>query len=104
MDRLTDTERALAEHDARYPSPDGTSALAAYRAAHDGYPHDYGQHCCCADCTGPDGTDCVPDLYGSQCARCGRKAEHDDPDGSYIAAILDRLDAQAIGQTSWIDA
>lgn len=51
-----------------------------------GLPHDYGQLCCCPDCTGPDGTDCIPDPYGD-CSRCGRKAEHDDPDGAYVAAI-----------------
>lgn len=67
----------------------------------DGYPHDYGQRCCCADCTGPDGMDCTPDLYGD-CARCGRKAEHDDPDGTYVAAIVANLAHQAEGQTTWL--
>jgi hypothetical protein len=68
----------------------------------DGYPHDYGQLCCCADCTGPEGMDCAPGLYGD-CTRCNRKAVHDDPDGQYVAAILDNLTRQAEGQTSWLD-
>ena len=80
---------------------EAVKALISDYGPDDGYPHDYGQHCCCADCTGPEGTDCVPDLYGD-CARCGRKAEHDDPDGQYVAAIVARLADQAEGQTSWL--
>lgn len=68
----------------------------------DGRPHDYGMPCCCVDCDGPDGVDCVPDLYGARCARCGREAVHDDPEGAYVATIVARLARQAEGQTSWL--
>jgi hypothetical protein len=68
-----------------------------------GMPHDYGQHCCCVDCTGPDGEDCRPDLFGTRCERCGRPAVRDDraTTAEILEAIAARVLAQLPGQLSW---
>lgn len=70
----------------------------------DGFPHDYGERCCCADCTGPDGELCIPDLYGRACTRCNRPAVTDDREttATVLEGIAERIASQAEGQTSWL--
>lgn len=72
----------------------------------DGFPHDYGHPCCCEACTGPDGQDCQPDLFGRRCVRCNRPAVLDDREttAGILEAIAERVASQVAGQLSWIDA
>lgn len=69
-----------------------------------GLPHDYGQPCCCVDCTGPDGEDCRPDLYGQACRRCGRPAVRDSREttAELFEGIAESLAGVVPGQTSWL--
>lgn len=69
-----------------------------------GYPHDYGQPCCCADCTGPDGEDCTPDVLTGHCTRCNRAPTWDDREttATILEGIAERIAHQAEGQTSWL--
>ena len=72
-------------------------------AMDDGYPHDYGYQCCCEECDGPEGLDCTPDLYGRECVRCGRLAVPDLDGARILFDIIERIAAQAEGQTSWAE-
>jgi hypothetical protein len=69
-----------------------------------GFPHDYGQPCCCVDCTGPDGEDCSPDVWGSSCRRCNRPAVRDDREttAEVFEAIAATIATTAQGQLSWL--
>lgn len=60
--------------------------------------------CCCPACDGPEGMRCVPDVWGSQCVRCGRGAVVDDADttAEILEAIAERIASQVDGQTSWL--
>lgn len=69
----------------------------------DGYPHDYGERCCCETCTGPDGDLCRPDDWQGNCGRCGRKAVRDSREitAQLLETIADNL--PVAGQTSWLE-
>lgn len=72
--------------------------------AGDGFPHDYGQHCCCVTCSGPEGDECTPDVLTGHCVRCNRAPVLDSPDATaaILEAIAERVNAQARGQLSWL--
>lgn len=69
----------------------------------DGFPHDYGQHCCCETCSGPEGDECTPDTLTGHCTRCNRAPVTDDPETTarILEAIAARIAWQAEGQMSW---
>lgn len=71
---------------------------------YDGFPHDYGEHCCCVTCSGPEGDECTPDRWTGACVRCNRPAVIDDPDttAEILEGIAARINATAQGQTSWL--
>lgn len=70
----------------------------------DGYPHDYGQHCCCVTCSGPEGDECTPDTFSGHCVRCNRAPVQDPPEvtAAILEGIAARVNRQARGQLQWL--
>lgn len=68
-----------------------------------GFPHDYGQHCCCVACSA-EGDECRPDVLTGSCVRCNRRPVQDDPEttAALLEAIAERIAHTAQGQTSWL--